>query len=60
MTQLINAFEIGKEVGQLDMKFNSNVIQVRADSALVAGQAVKIVDAAGGIPNVTAVTADTD
>lgn len=60
MTQLINAFEQGKEKGQLDLKFNNNTLQCRADSALVAGQAVKLVDAAGGIPNVTAVTADTD
>ena len=60
MTQLINAFELGKEVGQLDMKMNNNVIQCRTNSVLAPGQAVKWVDAAGGIPNVTAVTADTD
>lgn len=60
MVQSINAFELGKEKGQLDLKFNNNVLSCRTDSALVAGQAVKLVNAAGGIPNVTAVTADTD
>jgi uncharacterized membrane protein len=60
MVQLINAFEQGKEKGQLDMKFNNNTFSCRTDSALVAGQAVKLVDALGGVPNVTAVAADTD
>jgi len=60
MVQSINAFELGKEKGQLDLKMNSNILSCRTDSALLAGQAVKLVDAAGGIPNVTAVTADTD
>ena len=60
MVQSINAFELGKEKGQLDLKMNSNILSCRTDSALIAGQAVKLVDAAGGIPNVTAVTADTD
>ncbi len=59
MTQLVNQFELGKEKGQLDMKFGQNVIQVRANVALTAGQAVKIVDVAGGIPNVDA-AGDTD
>lgn len=60
MTQLINQFEIGKEKGQLDLRFNANTFSCRADSTLVPGQAVKLVNVAGGIPNVTAVTADTD
>lgn len=60
MTQLINQFELGKEKGQLDLRQNTNVIFCRADSAVIPGQAVKLVDAAGGVPNVTAVTADTD
>ena len=60
MTQLINQFEMGKEKGQLDLRFNANTFSCRADSTLVPGQAVKLVNAAGGVPNVTAVTADTD
>ena len=60
MTQLINQFEMGKEKGQLDLRFNGNTFSCRADSVLVPGQAVKLVDVAGGIPNVTAITADTD
>ena len=60
MTQLINQFELGKEKGQLDLRPNANSMFCRADSVLIPGQAVKLVDAAGGVPNVTAVTADTD
>jgi len=60
MTQLINQFEMGKEKGQLDLRFNANTFSCRADSTLVPGQAVKLVDVAGGVPNVTAITADTD
>lgn len=60
MTQLINQFELGKEKGQLDLRQSNNTISCRADSVLVPGQAVKLVDVAGGIPNVTAITADTD
>lgn len=60
MTQLINQFEMGKEKGQLDLRFNANTFSCRADSLLVPGQAVKLVDVAGGIPNVTAIAADTD
>lgn len=60
MTQLINQFELGKEKGQLDLRQNVNILSCRADSVLVPGQAVKLVDSAGGVPNVTAVTADTD
>ena len=60
MTQLINQFELGKEKGQLDLRQNVNVLSCRTDSVLVPGQPVKLVDVAGGVPNVTAVTADTD
>lgn len=60
MTQLINAFEQGKEKGQLDLRFNANTFSCRADSTLVPGQAVKLVNVAGGVPNVTEITADTD
>lgn len=62
MTQNINSFSIGKEPGQLDLQnsFVPRVISVIADSALVPGQAVKLVDGTSKIPHVTAVTADTD
>jgi len=59
MTQLVNQFEIGKEKGQLDLRFNNNTIQCRAAGALSAGQAVKFVDVAGGVPEVVAAD-DTD
>ena len=60
MVQSINQFEMGKEKGQLDLRFNGNTFSCRADTVLVPGQAVKLVDVAGGIPNVTAIEADTD
>lgn len=63
MTQLVNQFAIGKEKGQLDMRFNANTIQVRAVSTLatplVAGQAVKLVDNSSPIPEVD-IAGDTD
>lgn len=50
--------------GQVDLRFNGNTVACRVKSdeatALVPGQKVKIVDSAGGVPEVTAITADTD
>lgn len=62
MTQNINSFSLGKEVGQLDLQnsFPARVLSCYADSSLVAGQAVKLVDGTDKMPHVTAVTADTD
>ena len=59
MTQYVNQFELGKEVGQLDLRLNSNIIQCRSNGTLIAGQVVKLVDTAAGIP-VVDVAADTD
>lgn len=60
----INQFKQSPVKGQQDMSFNSNTVscQVASDEAvaLVAGQAVKMVDSAGGVPKVTACTADED
>jgi len=62
MTQNINSFSLGKEVGQLDLQnsFPARVLSCYTDSNLVAGQAVKLVDGTDKMPHVTAVTADTD
>jgi hypothetical protein len=64
MTQLQNQFKQSVEKGQVDQRMGPGTIscQVKSDeaTALVPGQAVKIVDSAGGVPKVTAVTADTD
>ena len=50
--------------GEMDMQFNHNVISCEIDTTsaggLVAGQAVKIVDSAGGLPKVVEAAADTD
>lgn len=54
MTQLVNQFAMTKEKGMLDMTHNFNSIAVRPNEDVVAGQLVKIVDVADGIPNVVA------
>ena len=50
--------------GQSDLLVQQNTISVQIDvssaGGLVAGQAVKLVDAFGGVPKVVEVTADTD
>ena len=64
MTQLSNQFAQSVEKGQVDLKMSIGTIscQVYASesTALVPGQAVKLIDSTGGVPKVTAVTADTD
>lgn len=59
-----NQFKPTPIQGQLDLMFNPNTIsgQVYASeaTALVPGQAVKIVDSDSGVPTVTTCTADTD
>lgn len=61
MTQNVNQFALSNEKGTLDLRVNSNIIQARVHTGvtLIAGQAVKLVDTAGGIPVVTE-AADTD
>lgn len=59
-----NQFSQAGVVGMLDQKFNYNTKEAQIDSSetgtLKPGQAVKIVDSAGGIPKVVAITANTD
>ena len=59
MTQVVNQFELGKEKGQLDLKFGTNIIQARAAGELAIGQAVKLNDSSSKLPEVSA-AADTD
>lgn len=60
----INSFKITPVQGQVDLSFAGSVVSARVKSteptALVAGQAIKLVDTAGGVPEVTALTANTD
>jgi hypothetical protein len=60
----VNQFTISPVKGQADLSINPNTLgaQVYADEAepLVPGQAVKLVDSAGGVPKVTAIEEDTD
>ena len=64
MAQQLNQFVQAPIVGMLDMKFNWNTKSAEIDASqvgsLAQGQAVKIVDSAGGIPKVVGCTADTD
>lgn len=59
-----NQFTISEILGMLDMRFNPNSVAVQIAStqegSLYAGQAVKIVDSAGGVPKVIACAADSD
>ena len=64
MVQLQNQFTQAPEKGYLDLRMNPTTIPCCVDSsqvtALVPGQAVKMVDSAGGVPKVVALAADTD
>ncbi len=64
MSQIPNQFSQTVTKGMQDLRFNPNTIPcaVKSDeaTALVPGQLVKLVDSAGGVPKVTAITADTD
>lgn len=59
-----NAFQLSPILGMNDLPFNQNTISVEVDSSqatpLVAGQGVKVVNSAGGIPKVIACAANTD
>jgi hypothetical protein len=64
MTQNINQFSQAPVQGQLDLRFNTNTVTCQVDTsqatAMVPGQAVKLVDSAGGVPKVIAATDDAD
>lgn len=64
MAQIQNQFNQSAEKGYLDLRFNPSVISCQIDAteagSLLPGQAVTLVDSAGGIPKVIAATADTD
>lgn len=60
MAQSPNQFVQNPEKGQLDLKVSESCLSVIADSVLVPGQAVKLVNSVSGIPHVTAITAATD
>lgn len=59
-----NQFAQSSLLGMLDLRFNNETVAAQIDSSesetLYAGQAVKIVDSADGIPKVIACTADSD
>ena len=59
-----NQFKQSGEKGLLDMKYNPMVMSVEIDQSsagsLVAGQAVKMVDSAGGVPKVVECSSDAD
>lgn len=62
--QVANQFGMSSTVGMLDVRINPAVISVQVHSSqatpMLAGQAVKLVDEAGGVPKVVACAADTD
>jgi hypothetical protein len=64
MSQSPNQFSQTVEKGVMDLRLNPSIIPcvVKSDEsvALVPGQAVKLVDVAGGAPVVTLASADTD
>lgn len=64
MSQNPNQFQQSQVLGALDLRFNTNTIPCVVGSGqatpIAPGQAVKIVDSAGGVPKVVAVTADSD
>lgn len=62
--QSINQFAQAPVQGMMDLRFNPGVVAAEIDvteaGQLVPGQAVKVVDTAGGVPKVIACTADSD
>lgn len=64
MAQVLNQFAQSPVLGMADLKLNTQTISCQIDSTeageLVAGQMVKIVDSAGGVPKVVAADDDTD
>lgn len=64
MSQLQNQFGMTREQGELDLSAMNDIIACEIDTtsagSLPPGQAVKIVDSAGGVPKVVECAADTD
>jgi len=64
MAQLQNQLVQAPVQGMMDLRFNSSVLSVQIDSSsaggLVPGQAVKLVDSAGGVPKVVECALDAD
>lgn len=64
MAQSLNAFSQEPVQGNLDLQVDMATLSCKVytseSGVLIPGQAVKIVDSAGGVPQVTAVAADTD
>lgn len=64
MAQLPNQFTQAAVKGMMDLRINPNIVSCQMDSSsaggIIAGQAVKIVDSAGGIPKVVECAADSD
>ncbi len=64
MSQNPNQFSQSQVLGSLDLRFNPNtipcVVHSTEEDTLVHGQAVKLVDVAGGVPKVVACDADSD
>jgi hypothetical protein len=64
MSLELNQFVQAPVLGMTDMKFNFNTMSVQVDSSetgeIVAGQAVVVVDNAGGVPKVVAASANDD
>ena len=60
----INQFSQTPVAGEPDLQFAGSVVSARVSAsqgtALVAGQAVKIEDSAGGVPNVLGIASNTD
>lgn len=60
----ISQFALSPALGELDLAYNYNSISVMLDSsqvgAAISGQAVKIVNSAGGVPKVVVCSANTD
>jgi hypothetical protein len=59
-----NQFSQSVVLGMMDLRFNTGVIACEVDStqatAMVPGQAVKMVDSAGGVPKVVGCSANSD
>lgn len=59
-----NSFSQSPYLGMIDMRFPYNTVSSMVDASengtLYPGQAVKLVDSAGGVPKVVGITSDTD
>lgn len=59
-----NQFQQAPVQGQMDLRFNTNIVAAQVDASeagsLIPGQAVTLVDSAGGVPKVIAALTDAD